>query len=387
MALAIISISGYLFYNGFNKLPVTLPQIKTSSETQKLEFVKSGGEPSFKLGLPEGFKAGVFASDLGGVRHLALSPGGTITASVLGKGRIIALPDGNNDGVADDVKVVLNGLDRPHGFAFFNNKLYVTEATKVSRYNFDEKNLSATLDKVLFNLPSPGVHFTRSIVFDDKGVMYLSLGSSCNVCVEKEPFFASVIVSDSEGKPPKLFAKGLRNSVALVVNPETGELWSADNGRDLLGDNLPPEEVNIIKDSGDYGWPYCYGNGVHDRDFDPAGAEGRCQNTETPIFGMGAHMAPLGMIFIDTPQFPEDYRGDALVSLHGSWNRSIPDGYKVMRLKVEGSTVSGSEDFLTGFYNGSDVLGRPVGLAFDKEGSLYISDDKFGVVYKIVGSE
>lgn len=394
LVLILVLAGGYLAINGFKKPGVTLPIIKTLDESKKVESSKLGEAPSFNLKLPEGFRVGVFAKDLGNVRHLVLSPEGTIIASLMGKGEITALPDRNNDGVADEVKVVVGGLDRPHGFAFYKNSLYVTEATKVSRYNFDEESLSATLDKVLFNLPSPGSHFTRSIVFDDKGTMYVSLGSSCNACVEKEPFFASVIVSDADGRVPRLFAKGLRNSVALAINPETRELWGADNGRDLLGDNLPPEEVNIIKGSpstnsgsvGDYGWPYCYGNRVHDSNFDRNGNSARCSSTEPMIYGIGAHMAPLGMAFINSAQFPEEYQGDLLVALHGSWNRSVPDGYKVVRLKVNGNNISGEEDFLSGFYNGSEVLGRPVGLTFDKRGSLYVSDDKFGVVYKIVNS-
>lgn len=342
---------------------------------------KVGDQVSFPLNLPSGYQIGVFAKDLGKARGLALSPGGTVLVANFNS--IMALVDKDQNARVEEKKVILERLDNTHGFTFFKDKLYVTEQTKVSRYNWDEKSLAASFDKKLFDLPKPGLHFTRSIVFTSDGRMYISIGSTCNACEEREPFFGSVIVSDSEGLVPKLYAKGLRNSVALTINPQTGELWGADNGRDLLGDKVPGEEINIIKDGGDYGWPYCYGERVHDLNFDPKGDSRRCQGAQSPIFEMPAHIAPLGMVFIPK-EFSADWAGDLLVSQHGSWNSSVPVGYKVVRLKVEGEKITGQEDFISGFIKGAEVLGRPVGLVFDKRGDLYVSDDKSGVVYIVV---
>lgn len=224
------------------------------------------------------------------------------------------------------------------------------------------------------------------------GKMYVSVASTCNVCNETSTFSATVIVSDNDGKNPIIFAKGLRNAAFITINPATQELWATEMGRDYLGDNLPPDEIDIIRDGKDYGWPYCFGDKIHDDDFDPANNHS-CDNTESPIYQIPAHSAPLGLAFINSPQFPSSWQGDLLVAYHGSWNRSTPIGYKVVHLKVSGNSITQSEDFLTGFLsdqavNGPDqALGRPVGLIFDELGNLYLSDDKAGKVYIIQNSK
>lgn len=310
----------------------------------------------------------VFAQNLGGVRDLEFSPQGTLLASVPSQGKVIALVKKN--GTAQ-IQEILTNLNSPHGIAFYNNQLFVAEETQVVRYNWNEQNLTASQDKVLFDLPPRGNHFTRSLVFDKEGKLYVSVGSTCNVCNERDERYASVLISDKEGNNPRVFAKGLRNAVFLTLNPKSGDVWVTEMGRDFLGDNLPPDEINILKE-GDYGWPNCYGNKVPDRNFNPSAD---CSNTEGPIFEIPAHSAPLGLTF--------DPQGDLLVAYHGSWNRSVPDGYKVVKMTVEGDTITKAEDFITGFINGSQAIGRPVDLIFDKEGNLYMSDDKAGVVYLI----
>lgn len=315
------------------------------------------------LNLPQGYTIGYYSQNLGGVRDLEFSPEGTLIASVPSDGKVIALKNG-------EVTESLTNLNNPHGIAFFNNQLFVAEETKVSRYNWNGQTLEASLDKVLFDLPPRGNHFTRSLVFDKSGNLYISVGSTCNVCNEQDPRHAAVLISDAEGSNPRIFAKGLRNSVFMALNPKSGEVWATDMGRDFLGDNLPPDEVNILKDSKDYGWPNCYGNKVPDTKFNPAAD---CTGSEPPIFEIPAHSAPLGLIF--------DPQGDLLVAYHGSWNRSSPIGYKVVKLKINGNQVTGEEDFISGFLQNSQTLGRPVDLIFDKEGNLYISDDKAGAVY------
>lgn len=314
-----------------------------------------------------GYTISYFAQNLGGVRDLEFSPGGTLLASATSAGTVVALPsqDGNTE-----VKELLTNLNNPHGLAFYNNQLFVAEERRIVRYNWDEKNLTATENKVLFALPPRGNHFTRSLVFDKSGKLYVSVGSTCNVCYEKDEKYSAVLISDSEGNNPRVFAKGLRNAVFLVLNPNTGEVWVTEMGRDFLGDNLPPDEVNILRSGKDYGWPNCYGDKVPDKSFNPSA---ECSSTESPIFQIPAHSAPLGLTF--------DSQGDLLVAYHGSWNRSVPDGYKVVKMKVSGNTITESEDFITGFIQDSEAIGRPVDLIFDKEGNLYISDDKVGAIY------
>ncbi|QQG43990.1 MAG: PQQ-dependent sugar dehydrogenase [Candidatus Roizmanbacteria bacterium] len=330
------------------------------------------------LKLPSQYTLGLFAENTGNGRDLEFSPGQTLLVSITSEGEIKALPDKNQDGRADSVKTVLTGLKNPHGIAFYNGKLYVAEETKISRYNWNEQNLEAVFDKTLFNIPQGGRHFSRSLAFDSKGNLYVTVGSTCDVCRENHPWLSAVIVSDAQGNNPRLFASGLRNSVFIAVNPETNELWGTEMGRDFLGDNAPPDEINIIKDGENYGWPNCYGDKIPDANFNQ---NANCSNTEPPVYRIQAHSAPLGLVFINSPQFPADWQGDLLVAYHGSWNRSSPVGYKIVRMNVEGNQVLEEEDFISGFLEESQVIGRPVDLVFDKKGNLYISDDKSGAVY------
>ncbi len=362
--------------------PILLPPSKNLTEL--IENQNVGDQPDFPLKITNDFKIGVFAKNLGAARDLQFSPGGVLLVSSKESGIVYALPDKKGDGKADRKIVVLSGLDNPHGLAFSGGKLFVAELKKVSRYAWDEENLKAVFEKKLFDLPSNGGHSTRSIEIDKDGNLFVTIGSSCNVCLEKHGWLAAVIVSDVDGKNPKVFAKGLRNSVFIKINPETGDLWGTEMGRDLIGDNIPPEEINIISKGKNYGWPNCYGNKIHDEKFNHDHKTGGCSNTVAPIYGFQAHSAPLGLIFIDSPQFPESWQGDLLVSYHGSWNRSVPTGYKIVRMSVKGNKITEETNFITGFLQGSNALGRPVDLEFDSSGSLYISDDKIGVIYKVV---
>ncbi|MEK7166549.1 MAG: PQQ-dependent sugar dehydrogenase [Patescibacteria group bacterium] len=219
----------------------------------------TGPPPAIPFQLPQGYRIGVFAKNLGSPRDLEFSPLGTLLVSLPDEGKIVALPDKNNDGVADSVKVILSNLNRPHGLAFYNNLLFVAELNRVVRYTWEEGELSATPNRELFTLPYNGGHNTRSLIFNKQGQLFVSLGSSCNVCNENHDWLAGVIVSDMYGNNPHVFARGLRNSVFLTVNPETDELWAGDMGRDRIGDDIPREEINIIRDGDNYGWPVCYG--------------------------------------------------------------------------------------------------------------------------------
>jgi glucose/arabinose dehydrogenase len=331
-----------------------------------------------------GFTTALFAKDLDHPRDLQFSPGGTLLVSTPPNGKILALLDEDKDGFAETKKEILTKLNNPHGLAFYQGKLFVAEETKVVRYIWDEKALSAKLDKVLFELPVGGRHTTRTLAFKADGTMFVSIGSTCDVCFEQNPWHAAVIISNSEGSTPRVFAKGLRNAVFIKINAKTNELWGTEMGRDFLGDNAPPDEINIIKEGKDYGWPICYGNKIHDNKFDKNQyLLDPCLTSEAPLYALAAHSAPLGLSFIDSAIFPEDWQGDLLVALHGSWNSTKLVGYKIVRLKIEDNKVLTEEDFISNFVDEEKILGRPVDLEFEASGHLYISDDKSGAIYLV----
>ena len=342
-----------------------------------------------QIKLPDGFHIAVFADNIDGARMLTFTPGGVLLVSESGEGKVVALPDAKRTGKADRVVDVLSGLNEPHGIAFYQGKLYVAEYDKVRRYDWDETNLRATNSKTLTDLPTGGGHSTRSLLFHG-GKMYVSAGSSCNVCIEKDSRRAAVMEFNPDGTGQKIFANGLRNSVGLAVNPRTDTVWVTVNGRDWLGDDLPPETIyDLGKGSVDAGWPYCYGDRVPDPNFTKPG-DNRCQSVIEPKVQMQAHSAPLGLAFYEGSMFPPEYRNNIFVAFHGSWNRSVPTGYKVVRVKLDdnGQPQGGAQDFITGWLAPGETkkgrwMGRPVGIAFAADGSMYLSDDSGGMIYRI----
>ena len=324
------------------------------------------------------FKMDVFAKDLKTPRVLIFDEQNNLLVSAMGEGKVYAIK-------SDGSKVVLaSGLNNPHGLALNNGYLYIAETNKVSRYTYDLVNLKLGKKEFLFNLPSGGVHFTRTLQFGPNGFLYVAVGSSCNVCHESDERRATILKYDPANWSYEVFAKGLRNTVFFVLNPRTKQFWGNDMGRDNLGDNLPPDDLNILSAGKNYGWPICYGDKVHDTNFDKnVYVRDPCMDSVAPIYEYNSHNAPLGLTFIDSKMFPQSWQGDLLVSLHGSWNSSAPVGYKVVHLKIDGNKVVSSEDFITGFLVNGGAIGRPVDLVFGKDGALYLSDDKAGVVYKI----
>jgi glucose/arabinose dehydrogenase len=369
----------------FSVLPLLLAFLMSSplAHAEKTHFDLA------QLKAPSGFHISVFAEDVDGARMMIFTPGGVLLVSESGEGNVVALPDSKHAGKADRSVTVLSGLNEPHGLAFYEGKLYVAENDKVRRYDWDEANLKASNPQKLADLPTGGGHSTRTILFH-AGKMYVSAGSSCNVCIEKDPRRATVMEFNPDGSGQKIFAKGLRNAVGLVVNPKTDTVWVTVNGRDWLGDNLPPETIyDLGKAGGDAGWPYCYGDRVPDSQFTKPG-DGRCQNVLEPKVQMQAHSAPLGLAFYQGTQFPVEYRNNIFVAFHGSWNRSVPTGYKIVRVKLDdkGQSQGGAEDFITGWLAPGETakgrwMGRPVGVVFGGDGSMYLSDDSAGVIYRI----
>lgn len=349
--------------------------------------VEGRNETNFPLRLPQGVSISVFASGLGQARDLTFDPNGTLLVSVPKSGTVLALPDEDGNGVADQTDTVIANLNKPHGVAFHCSEhgdpcaLYVAEENRVVLYDYVLESHRASPVDVLVDLPSGRGHETRSLLFLPDGRFLTSIGSSCNVCEEGDTRRASILISNEDGTGTRTFATGLRNAVFLALRPDTGEVWATEMGRDLLGDDTPPDEINVITDGGDYGWPFCYGQTVRDTTF--RGSEDHGCGVPAKV-DLQAHSAPLGLAFIpDT--WPEEYRGDLLVSFHGSWNRTVPTGYKVVRIRLaQDGTVEGTEDFITGWLQGGDdALGRPVDLLFAPDGTLYLSDDRAGVIYRI----
>ena len=341
-----------------------------------------------KLKAPEGFHISVFA-EVDGARMMAFSPGGTLVVTASGEEKVIALPDPKHTGKAERVVTVLSGLNEPHGIAFHEGKLYVAENNRVRSYDWNEATLKASDPKLVTELPSGGGHSTRTLLFQS-GKMYVSVGSSCNVCVERDQRRAAVLEFNADGSGQRIFAGGLRNAVGMAVNPKTDTVWVTVNGRDWLGDDLPPEVIiDLGKNGGDGGWPYCYGDRVPDPNFAKPG-DNRCQDVLRPKVQMQAHSAPLGLAFYEASMFPAEYRNNIFVALHGSWNRSIPAGYKVVRVKLDnkGQPTGSAEDFVTGWLAPGETkkgrwMGRPVGIAFGADGAMYLSDDGAGIVFCI----
>jgi glucose/arabinose dehydrogenase len=353
--------------------------------------------PQFRLGrltqprtltLPTGFRANVFAAGMNGTRFMALGPDGTLFATGLSGGQVYALPDGNRDGVADAVRVWAEGLRQPHGIAFRDGYLYVGETHRVVRFRVGPDGArQGEAEPVVPELPTGGGHRTRTVGFGPDGKLVVAVGSSCNVCVEDDPRRAALSVYEADGSAGRVLMRGLRNAVGFVWRPGTAELFATNNGRDQIGDDVPFETVYRVRDGGDAGWPHCYpapGGPLPDPQFSrPDG----CGAFDPPASTFQAHSAPLGLRFYDGTAFPQALRGDLFVALHGSWNRTTPVGYKLIRIPMAGGNPGPAEDFATGWMadegNRGSVWGRPVDVLVAPDGALLVSDDDGGAVYRI----
>ncbi len=357
-------------------LPVTLASLLVACAPAAWAPAQEGA-----VRLPPGFRIDTFASELGAPRFMAVSPSGDLFVSVPSRGQVVALPNRDGDGKADRAVVYADGLNRPHGLAFFGQWLYVAETGAVLRYAYHLGDLTGGKPEVVVpDLPSGGGHWTRTIAFGPDGKMYVSVGSSCNVCEESDPRRAAILQFNPDGSGGRIFARGIRNAVGITFHPQTGELWATNNGRDWLGDEFPPDTILVVKDGAHYGWPNCNGQRVPDPDF---GRPEFCRSTALPALEIQAHSATLGLTFYTGSMFPPDFRGDLFVALHGSWNRSVPTGYKLIRIPMGSGRPGAPQDFATGWLQGGRAWGRPVDVITGKDGALYLSDDRAGVIYRI----
>ncbi len=345
----------------------------------------SAAEVDRHLSVPAGFRLELYSDAVPLARFMVATDGGHLLVTRTRAGAISILdPDRDGDGRADAHRILLEGLDRPHGIALQDGWLYVAQRTSITRARFDAENavLAGPLEPVMTGLTGSGFHQTKTIGFGPDGWLYLSQGSTCNVCIEEDPRRATIMRMRADGSDAEIFATGLRNSVGFDWSPWDGALYATENGRDLLGDDRPPDELNRIEQGGFYGWPFVHGTDVADPEFGDA-YDGTPPVTP-PVHEFRAHNAPLGISFLDGGPLPAGYDRAALVALHGSWNRSTPDGYKVVSLHWQPDGRIVERDFLTGFLNPEGIIGRPAGVIQAADGSVFVSDDYAGAIYRIV---
>ncbi len=336
---------------------------------------------------------------------MALDAKGNLYVSTVGSNRVVMLPDRNRDGVADEVVTVAQNLNAQQGLAFVGDSLLIANQDGVVRVTPEREGWSKP-QAFITNLPTGG-HTLKNIRLGPDGFLYINVGSSCNVCIENEPMRATMLRYTVEGKPAgvlttlgrhqqsAIFARGLRNSQGFAWHPLTGAMYATNNGADnrsgtlagAVNDELPPEHLNKIEAGKHYGWPHCWGGskeiGTQFEDPNFKGAAGFCETTQAPAVSFKAHTTPIGITFLDKANWPSAYKADAIVALHGSWNRKQPAGYQLVRVKFKANEPLTVEDFATGWLSNQQAWGRPVDVLVGTDGALYVSDDKANMVYRI----
>lgn len=319
---------------------------------------------------------------------MALGPDGTVFVGSRTGDKVHAVIDRDRDHTAERVVAIASGLDQPNGIAMRDGALYVATASQILRYDEIERRLDSPPAPVVVrdSLPNPDAgHTWKFIAFGPDGLLYMSVGAPCNVC-QSPPTVSTILRMKPDGTDLEVFAEGVRNSVGFDWHPTSGELWFTDNGRDMLGDDVPSDELNVAWEPGlHFGFPSCHQGDVSDPEF---GTERQCSTTEPPVQKLGAHVAALGFTFYTGTMFPESYRNAAIIALHGSWNRSVPSGYRVMVARTDGRRVTSYEPFLDGGFlpnrdsgapggweAGRAAAGRPVDVLQLPDGSILISDD------------
>ncbi len=338
--------------------------------------------PLERIKLPPGFEITVFAVGVDNARSMALGEKGTLfVGSMGGGGNVYAV---SNDGKkATGITTIARGLDMPNGVAVKDGALYVAEVGKVWRYDAIESTLDAPKRTLVYGkYPTDKHHGWKFIRFGPDGWLYVPVGAPCNIC-DREPPYASITRVNPDGSAMEVFARGVRNSVGFDWHPETKELWFTDNGRDMMGDDVPPDELNHAPKAGmHFGYPYCHGGDIADPEF---GGKHKCSEFTPPAQKLGAHVASLGMRFYTGSMFPADYRDRIFIAEHGSWNRSKKSGYRVMTARVEGGKVVEYAVFAEGFLDAASQVawGRPVDVQVMPDGALLVSDDTANAIYRI----
>ncbi|MBL0743811.1 PQQ-dependent sugar dehydrogenase [Chryseolinea lacunae] len=341
--------------------------------------------PLEKIKLPAGFKIDVFA-EVEDARSMAISPSGVIYVGNRNKDKVYAIKDTNGDFKADKKWVIASGLNMPNGVAFRDGDLYVAEVSRITKYPAIESKLDNPPAPVVIkdDYPTETHHGWKYIAFGPDGKLYVPVGAPCNICESKDEIFASITRLNKDGSGREIFAKGVRNTVGFTWHPVTKELWFTDNGRDMLGDDVPSCELNLAAKPGmHFGYPYCHEGGIKDPEF---GEKRPCSEFTAPADKLGPHVAPLGLKFYTGSMFPASYKNQLIVAEHGSWNRSKKSGYNLSLVKVTNNNkVSGHELFASGWLDDATqkAWGRPVDVLLLPDGSMLVSDDQANVIYRI----
>ncbi len=337
-----------------------------------------------QLQLPKDFSISIYADNVPNARTLALSENGVLYIGTRQQGSVYAVKDSNGDGFADKYYIIAKDLYMPNGVAYKNGDLFVAETNRILRFKQIDHHLDNPLkpDVIYDNLPSDKRHGWKYLRFGPDGKLYTAVGAPCNVCLPKKEIYSSLVRFNPDGSEFEILARGIRNSVGFDWQPKTKQLFFTDNGRDHLGDNLPPDELNKwSKNKQHFGFPYCHGGIIADPKF----AEDRkCAEFTAPEWKFKAHMAPLGMRFYTGKQFPKRFVNQLFVAQHGSWNRTIPHGYRIALVKFNKGKPVLEQSFITGWLTTEGkVLGRPTDILQMPDGSLLIADDTLGVVYRV----
>jgi glucose/arabinose dehydrogenase len=389
LALAGLLMCGCLVARDDKLAPPVKELIEEEKEGTALKV--PGVEPTAdriaQLKLPDGFRIAKFADGLGKPRMFAVGDDGTLYVTRREPGDVLALRDTAGDGKADQKDVVVKNLPGAHGIVLHGGKMYVATVRELYAGEMKDGKVGE-MKKLIGDLPEGGRHPNRTLAFDPDGMLYITVGSTCNNCVEPNPEAATILRAKPDGSDRKIFAKGLRNTLGFGWHPKTKEMWGMDHGSDWLGNDTPPEELNRLQEGKHYGWPFVYG----DRkliDYKDGPPEKKLREfadkTEPMTLGYQAHSAPIQMTFYTGDQFPAEYKNDAFVCMRGSWNRKPPAGYEVVRIRFdETGKPQKFEPFLTGFLlKGPEQFARLAGIAQAKDGSLFIGDDTNGVIYRV----
>ncbi len=357
------------------------------------ETATPGGDPAIteyaatlpldKIKLPPGFKIEIYA-EVKNARSMAMSPSGVLYVGNRNDDKVYAIKDTDGDMVADKKWVIASGLNMPNGVAFKDGDLYVAEVSKITKYPSIESRLDNPPTPVIINdkFPTESHHGWKYISFGPDGKLYVPVGAPCNICKKDDEIYASITRMNADGSGREVYASGVRNTVGFTWHPDTKQMWFTDNGRDMLGDDIPPCELNKITAPGQhFGYPYCHGGTIADPEFDSRS----CSEFVAPAQILGPHVAPLGLKFYGGTMFPAEYSKQLFIAEHGSWNRSSKIGYRISLVKVSNSKSTAYETFAYGWLDESTqkAWGRPVDVLVMKDGSMLVSDDSANVIYRI----
>ena len=331
-----------------------------------------------EINLPDGFQIEVLTDQVPGARSMALGDKGTLFVSTMREGKVYAV-----SGIDSEPKVltIASDLYMPNGVAFKDGNLYVAEIHRVHKFEKIEDQLGAPKSKIINkSYPTDRHHGWRYIAFGPDGKLYIPIGVPCNIC--DEPDYGVITRIDTDGSNKEVIAHGIRNTVGITFHPQTDELWFTDNNKDMMGDDIPPGELNRLSREGEhFGFPFCHGTDIPDNDgYDSLGS---CSDVTPPVQELDAHVAALGLKFYTGSMFPDEYKNQIFIPEHGSWNRSKKSGYRITLVRLNGNQAVSYEVFADGWMKNEETLGRPVDLLVLPDGSMLLSDDDNGVIYKI----